>query len=112
MRDAEASERGDDRLEELGTLRRIGTRGAEERSAPEVHATHQRDGEGLDVRDVALGMIRAVELGQPGRRYLLGDENWYVKRVFDFLADLSLSPGEVRNEQHIAARWTDRLAQK
>jgi dihydroflavonol-4-reductase len=43
----------------------------------------------MDVRDVAEGMIRAVEVGTPGRRYLLGAENWSVKRVFDFLANLT-----------------------
>ena len=41
----------------------------------------------IDVRDIAEGMIRAVEVGTPGRRYLLGAENWSVQRVFDFLAD-------------------------
>jgi dihydroflavonol-4-reductase len=46
----------------------------------------------IDVRDVAEGMIRAVEVGMPGRRYLLGAENWSVKRVFDFLADLNGRP--------------------
>ena len=40
----------------------------------------------IDVRDVALGMRRAMSVGVPGRRYLLGAENWSVKRVFDFLA--------------------------
>src|SRR6185437_2597906 len=29
----------------------------------------------IDVRDVAEGMIRAMQHGQPGRRYLLGNEN-------------------------------------
>ncbi len=41
----------------------------------------------IDVRDVAEGMVRAMAVGRPGRRYLLGAENWSVKRVFDFLAD-------------------------
>lgn len=46
----------------------------------------------IDVRDVALGMTRAIEVGRPGRRYLLGAENWSVKRVFDYLADLRRLP--------------------
>jgi dihydroflavonol-4-reductase len=46
----------------------------------------------IDVRDVADGMIRAMERAQPGRRYLLGAENWSVKRVFDFLAKLTGLP--------------------
>jgi len=46
----------------------------------------------IDVRDVAEGMIRAIAVGVPGRRYLLGAENWSVKRVFDFLAQLEGLP--------------------
>lgn len=41
----------------------------------------------IDVRDVADGMVRAMDRGRFGTRYLLGAENWSVKRVFDFLAD-------------------------
>ncbi|QEL17367.1 NAD-dependent epimerase/dehydratase family protein [Limnoglobus roseus] len=41
----------------------------------------------IDVRDVARGMALAMNHGQPGKRYLLGAENWSVKRVFDLLAD-------------------------
>jgi dihydroflavonol-4-reductase len=40
----------------------------------------------IDVRDVAEGMIRAMERGKPGRRYLLGHENLTVLRVFQMLA--------------------------
>ncbi len=46
----------------------------------------------IDVRDVALGMMLAMDRGCPGRRYLLGAENWSVKRVFDLLAQLSGRP--------------------
>jgi dihydroflavonol-4-reductase len=41
----------------------------------------------IDVRDVAEGMVRAVERGKPGRRYLLGAENWSIGKVFTWLAD-------------------------
>jgi dihydroflavonol-4-reductase len=41
----------------------------------------------IDVRDVANGMVRAVVRGEPGRRYLLGAENWSIERVFTWLAD-------------------------
>jgi dihydroflavonol-4-reductase len=41
----------------------------------------------IDVRDVAAGMALAMAKGVPGRRYLLGAENWSVKQVFDFVAD-------------------------
>ncbi len=46
----------------------------------------------IDVRDVAEGMIRAMEVGRPGRRYLLGHENVSIKQVFDALADLTGLP--------------------
>jgi dihydroflavonol-4-reductase len=46
----------------------------------------------IDVRDVAGGMIRALEHGRPGRRYLLGAENWSIRRVFDWLADHTGQP--------------------
>jgi len=37
-------------------------------------------------------MIRAMAVGEYGRRYLLGSEAWSVKRIFDFLADLTHQP--------------------
>jgi dihydroflavonol-4-reductase len=40
----------------------------------------------IDVRDVATGMIRAMERGRPGRRYLLGHENLSIREVFARLA--------------------------
>jgi dihydroflavonol-4-reductase len=43
----------------------------------------------IDVRDVALGMVRAMTAGEPGRRYLLGAENWSIRSVFDHLARLT-----------------------
>jgi dihydroflavonol-4-reductase len=46
----------------------------------------------IDVRDVADGMVRAMDRGRPGRRYLLGAENWSVKAVFDFLAAVTGLP--------------------
>jgi dihydroflavonol-4-reductase len=50
----------------------------------------------IDVRDVAEGMVRAMEMGRPGRRYLLGHENLSIKQVFDILADLTGLPGPNR----------------
>lgn len=41
----------------------------------------------IDVRDIAEGMIRAMDVGRPGRRYLLGAENWTIEEVFNWLAD-------------------------
>ncbi len=43
----------------------------------------------IDVRDVAEGMIRAMEVGVPGRRYLLGHENLSIPAVFGLLARLT-----------------------
>jgi dihydroflavonol-4-reductase len=41
----------------------------------------------VDVEDVAEGHILAMERGQPGQRYLLGNRNVSLKEVFDMLAD-------------------------
>jgi dihydroflavonol-4-reductase len=46
----------------------------------------------IDVRDVAQGMVRAMERGRPGRRYLLGHENLSVLSVFTLLARLTGLP--------------------
>lgn len=46
----------------------------------------------IDVRDVADGMIRALERGRPGRRYLLGHENLSIREVFGLLAELTGLP--------------------
>lgn len=46
----------------------------------------------IDVRDVAEGMIRALERGRPGRRYLLGHENMSILTVFRLLARLTGLP--------------------
>lgn len=46
----------------------------------------------IDVRDVAEGMILALERGRPGRRYLLGHENLSIREVFGLLAGLTGLP--------------------
>ncbi|HUR54194.1 MAG TPA: NAD-dependent epimerase/dehydratase family protein [Gemmataceae bacterium] len=46
----------------------------------------------MDARDIAEGMVRAVEYGRPGVRYLLGAENWSIRSVFDHLAKLTGLP--------------------
>ena len=51
----------------------------------------------IDVRDVALGMVLAMERGRYGKRYLLGSENMSVLQVFGELARLTgLPPPSVR----------------
>jgi dihydroflavonol-4-reductase len=46
----------------------------------------------IDVRDVALGIRRAMERGRPGRRYLLGHENLSIRELFTRLARLTGLP--------------------
>src|SRR5262249_10146170 len=46
----------------------------------------------IDVRDVATGMIHALQVGEPGRRYLLGHENLSIRAVFALLARITGLP--------------------
>jgi dihydroflavonol-4-reductase len=46
----------------------------------------------IDVRDVALGLVRAMEVGRPGRRYMLGHENLSILEVFKLLSELTGLP--------------------
>ena len=46
----------------------------------------------IDVRDVALGLIRTMERGQPGRRYLLGGENLSLAGLLGILSELTGVP--------------------
>jgi dihydroflavonol-4-reductase len=46
----------------------------------------------IDVRDVAEGMVLALERGRPGRRYLLGHENLSIRELFRLLARLTGLP--------------------
>ena len=43
----------------------------------------------MDVRDIAEGMVLAMDHGRPGVRYLLGAENWSIRSVFAYLAKLT-----------------------
>ena len=42
----------------------------------------------IDVRDVAAGLVRVMERGQPGRRYLLGGENLTLAGFLAMLSEL------------------------
>jgi dihydroflavonol-4-reductase len=46
----------------------------------------------IDVRDVALGMCRALEIGTPGERYLFGNVNLPLVELFRRLAALTGQP--------------------
>ncbi|WP_439621307.1 NAD-dependent epimerase/dehydratase family protein [Gemmata sp.] len=46
----------------------------------------------MDVRDIAAGMVAALERGRTGVRYLLGAENWSIRTVFGCLAGLTGLP--------------------
>jgi dihydroflavonol-4-reductase len=43
----------------------------------------------IDVRDVALGLVRVLNRGVPLRRYLLGNENITLGRLFGLLSDIT-----------------------
>ena len=57
----------------------------------------------IDVRDVAHGMVLAMEHGKPGRRYLLGHENLTIRGIFERLARLTGNPGPTRRVPYVVA---------
>jgi dihydroflavonol-4-reductase len=57
----------------------------------------------IDVRDVALGMVRAMERGLPGRRYLLGHENLSIRSLFSMLAKQTGLPEPTRRVPYAVA---------
>jgi dihydroflavonol-4-reductase len=57
----------------------------------------------IDVRDVAEGMVRAMEKGRTGRRYVLGAENLSVLEVFGRLARLTGLPPPSRRVPYAVA---------
>jgi dihydroflavonol-4-reductase len=46
----------------------------------------------IDVRDVAEGLVRTMERGEPGRRYLLGGENLTLVGLLGILSELTGVP--------------------
>src|SRR6478736_7534072 len=46
----------------------------------------------IDVRDVAEGLVRTMERGEPGRRYLLGGENLTLVDMLGILSELTGVP--------------------
>jgi dihydroflavonol-4-reductase len=57
----------------------------------------------IDARDVAEGMVRAMERGRPGRRYLLGHENLSIKDIFSLLARLTGRAVPLRRVPYLVA---------
>ncbi len=57
----------------------------------------------IDVRDVALGMVLAMERGRPGQRYLLGGENLSICEIFKRLARLTGVPSPTRRVPYVVA---------
>jgi dihydroflavonol-4-reductase len=66
----------------------------------------------IDVRDVALGMVSAMDRAKTGKRYLLGHENLSVRTVFDMLAQITGLPTPTRRVPYplaIAAAYVGEL---
>jgi dihydroflavonol-4-reductase len=57
----------------------------------------------IDVRDVAQGMIRVMQMGKFGRRYLLGNENLSIREVFALLSQLTGIPEPTRKVPFVIA---------
>jgi dihydroflavonol-4-reductase len=72
----------------------------------------------IDSRDIATGLIRAMERGRPGRRYLLGGENLKLSGLLGILSDLTGVPvPRVRipyavglAAAHISEFWADHVS--
>lgn len=43
----------------------------------------------VDVRDVAKGLMMAMEKGKPGDRYLMGNVNWTFRQLIEKVAEIS-----------------------
>jgi dihydroflavonol-4-reductase len=65
----------------------------------------------IDVRDVAAGMVEALERGRIGERYILGHLNTHESELNRMIADaLGISPPRIRMP-FLAARWGSKVAE-
>ncbi|WP_337173858.1 NAD-dependent epimerase/dehydratase family protein [Paludisphaera sp.] len=72
----------------------------------------------IDVRDVALGLARVLEVGRPGRRYLLGGANLTLLELFGILSELTGRPAPRWRVPyaiglafaHASELWADRVS--
>ena len=57
----------------------------------------------VDVDDVAVGHWLAAERGQPGERYILGNQNLTLAQIFQILSDITGRPAPRHKIPHSAA---------
>lgn len=57
----------------------------------------------VDVREIARMHLRALEVGRPGERYILGGENLTLKQILDRLAALTGLPSPKHKVPHAVA---------
>jgi dihydroflavonol-4-reductase len=64
----------------------------------------------VDVREVARMHLRALEVGRPGERYILGGENLTLKQILDRLGEMTGLPSPKAKVPHgvaMAFAWFD-----
>lgn len=54
----------------------------------------------IDVRDAAVGHILAAEKGRVGERYILGNQNLKLRRIFEILAEITGLPAPTQRLPH------------
>ena len=74
----------------------------------------------IDVRDVAEGLVRAMAVGRPGRRYLLGGTNLSLVELLEILSESTGVPVPGRRVPyafglafaHLSEAWADLVTGK
>jgi dihydroflavonol-4-reductase len=57
----------------------------------------------VDVNEVARTHVKALEVGQPGERYILGGENLTLKQILDKMSAITGLPSPTRRVPHSVA---------